>query len=90
MKDLTYIRWNSRILKYWMEGKSKTCSPSPLMQRVNDPALSLQWQRFSPCPRQWAEDLALWLWCRLQLQLRFDPWPENFYMLQVQLKKEKE
>ena len=27
------------------------------------------------------KDLALLqLWCRLQLQLRFDPWPRNFHM----------
>ena len=23
------------------------------------------------------------LWCRLQLQLRFNPWPRNFHMLWV-------
>ena len=29
------------------------------------------------------------LWHRSQLRLRFDPWPGNFHMLQVQPKKEK-
>ena len=39
---------------------------------------------------EWVKDPALLqLWHRLQLQLRFDPWPKNFHMLQVQLEKEK-
>ena len=37
-----------------------------------------------PVLAQWVKDLALMqLWCRLQLQLPFDPWPQNFHMLQV-------
>ena len=39
---------------------------------------------------QWCKDLVLLqLWHRSQLQLRFDPWPGNFHMLWVQLKKKK-
>ena len=31
-----------------------------------------------PTVAQWFKDLTLQqLWCRLQLQLRFDPWPRN-------------
>ena len=29
----------------------------------------------------------LWLWCRWQLWLRFDPWPGSFHMLRVQALK---
>lgn len=29
------------------------------------------------------------LWCRLPLWLRINPWPGNFHVLQVQLKKKK-
>lgn len=36
---------------------------------------------------QWVKDPLLQLWCRLQLQLGFDPWPGNFHVLQVQPKK---
>lgn len=32
----------------------------------------------------------LQLWLRAQLSLRFDPWPENFHLLHIQPKKEKE
>ena len=40
---------------------------------------------------QWVKDLALpQLWCRWQLWLRFDPWPRNFHMPQVQGGKKKE
>ena len=38
---------------------------------------------------QWAKDLALpQLWHRSQVWLEFDPWPGNFHMLWVWLKKE--
>ena len=37
-----------------------------------------------PGPMQWVKDLAL-----PQLWLGFDPWPGNFYMLRVWLKKKK-
>ena len=45
----------------------------------------------SPAQRSGLKDLALpQLWCRSQLQLRFNPWPWNFHMLQVRpLKKKK-
>ena len=34
---------------------------------------------------QCIKDLALpWLWCRVQLQLQFNPKPRNFHMPQVQ------
>ena len=47
---------------------------------VNDPVL-LQAALGCRC----RSDLVLpWLWCRLQLQLRLDPWPGNFHMPQVQ------
>ena len=36
------------------------------------------------------QDLALpQLWCKSQLQLRFEPWPGNFHILWVQPKKKK-
>ena len=39
---------------------------------------------------QWVKALVLLqLWRRLQLQLRLNPWPGNFYMSQVQWKKER-
>ena len=40
--------------------------------------------------------VSLWLWCRPQLQLQFDPWPRNLHMLQtikrkkIKKKKKKE
>ena len=41
-----------------------------------------------PTVVQWLKDLALpQLWYRSPLQLRFDPWPENFHMAWVQEKK---
>ena len=40
-----------------------------------------------PTVAQWVKDLVFpQLPCRLQLQLRFDPWPRNFHMLQAQPK----
>ena len=40
---------------------------------------------------QWVKEPALMqLWHRLQLQLRFDPWPRNFHMLWVWPKKKKQ
>ena len=36
----------------------------------------------APAVAQWVKDLAFQqLWHRLQLRLRFDPWPRSFYML---------
>ena len=32
-----------------------------------------------------SDPVLLWLGCSQQLQLRFDPWPWNCHMLQVQL-----
>ena len=38
---------------------------------------------------QWVKESALpQLWCRLQLQLRFSPWPGNFHMLWAWPKKQ--
>ena len=37
--------------------------------------VEVQWIKGSGIPQ---------LWCRLQLQLGFSPWPGNFHMLQVQ------
>ena len=43
-----------------------------------------------PTVVQRVKNLALpQLWCRLQLQLDFDPWPRNFHMSWAQLKKKK-
>ena len=43
-----------------------------------------------PTLAQWAKDLALpSCGCRLQLQLRFDPWPGNLQKPQVQPEKKK-
>lgn len=39
---------------------------------------------------QWVKDPLLpRLWCRFQLRCGFDPWPPNFPMPQVWLKKKK-
>ena len=39
---------------------------------------------------QQVKDLVLLqLWCRLQLKLRFNPWPKELHMLSVQPKKKK-
>ena len=39
---------------------------------------------------QWVKDPVLpQLWCRLQLQLRINPWPGNFHVPWVQLKKKR-
>ena len=38
-----------------------------------------------PSSAQWVKDPALlWLWCRSQMQLRFNPWPGNLHTPQVQ------
>jgi len=43
-----------------------------------------------PAVAQWVNDLALLqLWHRLQLQFGFNPWPGNFHMPFVWLKKKK-
>ena len=36
------------------------------------------------------DPVLLQLWCRSQLQLRYDPWPENFHILQVQPQRKKD
>ena len=39
---------------------------------------------------QWVKDpMLLKVWCRSQLQLRFDPWPWNLHMAQVEPTGEK-
>ena len=46
--------------------------------------------QFDLCPGQLVNDLVfLKLWHRLQLWLRFDPWPRNFHVPHVQPKKKK-
>ena len=43
-----------------------------------------------PSPEQWVKDPALLqLWLKLQLRLRFDPWPRNFCKPWMQPKGEK-
>ena len=43
-----------------------------------------------PTVVQWVKDQVLpHVWHRLQLWLRFDPWPKNFHTPQVQPKEEK-
>lgn len=60
-------------------------------QWVNDPACVCGVASSIPSPAQWVKDPALTqLWHRLQMRLRFGPWPCNFHMPQVQVKKEKE
>ena len=42
-----------------------------------------------PGPAQWVKDPVLpALWQRLQLQLRFSPWPRNFHMLWMKPNKQ--
>ena len=61
-----------------------------MVQWVNDPACFCGIASSIPSLVQWVKDLALLqLWCRPQRRLGFDPWPENFHMLQVQPKKGK-
>ena len=61
-----------------------------VVQLVNDPACLCGIAGLIPSPAQWVKDLALLqLWHKSQMWLRFDPWPRNFHMLQVLLKKEK-
>ena len=44
-----------------------------------------------PSPEKWVRDLVLLQpRHRLQLQFRFDPWPENFHTPWAQLKKNKQ
>ena len=40
-----------------------------------------------PTVAQWVKDSMSQLWDRLQLWIRFNPWPGNFHMPQVQPKK---
>ena len=57
---------------------------------VNDLAYCCGGTGSSPSPAQWVKDLVLpQVWRRSQLWLRFDPWPGNFHMLLVWLKKPK-
>ena len=59
-----------------------------MAQWVNDLACLCGGASLIPGPAKWVKDLALWQLCRRwQLWLRFDPWPRNFYMLKVWLKK---
>ena len=60
-----------------------------MVQWVEDLVLSLWLHGFEPptttTPMQWVKDQELLqLWQRSQLWLRFDPWPRNFHMPQVQ------
>ena len=45
----------------------------------------------SPARQSVLRDSVLWqLWCKSQLQLRFNPWPRNFHILHIwPLKKKK-
>ena len=67
-----------------------------MTHQVKDLMLSLQWLKllwrygFDTGPHSGLKDPVLHLWHRSQLQLRFSPWPRNFHMLRVQLKKEEE
>ena len=61
-----------------------------MAQWVKDLALSLGSMGLIPGPVQWGKDVVLLqLWCGLQLQLRFDPWPGHFHMSQVQHRQTK-
>ena len=61
-----------------------------MVQWVNDLACLCGGASLIPGPVQWVKDLALpQLWHRLQLSLEFNPWPRNFHMLWMQLKKKK-
>ena len=43
-----------------------------------------------PAIVQWVKDpVLLQLWCRLQLRLKFNPWPGNFHIPRVRPKKRK-
>ena len=62
-----------------------------MAQWVNDLACLHGGTGSIPSPAQRVKDPALLqMWHRLQLWLQFDPWPGNFHVLQVQLKKKKD
>ena len=59
-------------------------------QWVNDPACFCGVAGSGASPAQWVKDLALLqLWCKLQMQLGFDPWPQELHMPRVQPGKKK-
>ena len=61
-----------------------------MAQWINDPACVCGSTSSIPGPTPWMKALSWpWLLCRLLLRLRFDPWPGNFYLLWVHLKKKK-
>ena len=63
---------------------------SAVVQWVNEPTCLCGIAGSIPRPAQWVKDPVLpQLWQRSQMQLRFDPWPRNFHIPQVQPKKKK-
>ena len=61
-----------------------------MAQWVNGPACLCKGTGSMPDPGQWVKDPGLLqLWCRLQLQLGFDPWAGKVHMSRGQLKKKK-
>ena len=54
-----------------------------MVKWVKDPTAAA-WAAVACCisdPAEWIKDPALaLLWCRLQMQLRLDPWPGNLHM----------
>ena len=79
MVKMTCFNW-------WL--KTKNPGVPALVKWINDPAC-LCGGPGSICGRvQWVRDLELLqVWYRLQLCLRFAPWPRNFHMPWVQPKK---
>lgn len=74
MKGLTHIiKKEGQAFPLWPRGVSSICGVLGL--------------RFDPA--EWVRDLVLPQLHRSQLQLGFNPWLENFHMLQVCLPKNK-
>ena len=85
------IKWTTK--KKWTNfRKVQLLKVFTVIQQNKDLAFSLQWFKLCtnlfPGPAQWVRDLVfLQLWSKLQLKLRFDARPRNFYMPHVQGKR---
>ena len=84
MEPLEFLLWLSRLRAQRFLCENEGLIPG-LTQWVKDGIAAS-----CGIGRRCGSDLALlWLWGWPQLQLKFDPWPGNFYMSQAQPKREK-
>ena len=71
--------------------KERNLGVPTVVQWVKDSSYLCEGAGLTPGPTQWLKDLLLpQLWYRLPLHIRFNPWPRNFHVPHVQLKKKKE